>query len=75
MLRSKAERPLEIVSYNLMEYLRMKTNNPKLCKTDFSSRQRELFESKVREYYEKGKFCENPFEDKERLLMIFLEED
>lgn len=70
ILINKAERPNEIVAYNLMEYLRKKTNRPNLCIKDFTHKQEDLFKEKVRECLEKHILCTNPFDDEERLLMI-----
>jgi len=74
-VKTKAEKPIEIVSYNLMEYLRNKTNRPHLCKNDFNKRQKELFDKKVKECLAKDILCKNPFDDEERLLMISIEEE
>ena len=73
--KTGAEKPIEIVAYNLMEYLRKKINKPNLCRKDFTHRQRDSFDKKAQECLEKGIFCENPFNDEERLLMISIEEE
>ena len=73
--KTGAEKPSELVAYNLMKHLRKKTNKPNLCKKDFTKKQKVLFDKKVEECLEKGMLCDNPFNDEERLLMISIEED
>jgi len=68
-----AETSRELVSYNFMQCLRKKLNRPRLCILDLNKKQREVFRRLVNEYLDKGKYCNNPFEDNRRLLMIELE--
>ena len=72
---NRAERPLELISYNLVMYLRKKTNNRNLCQKDFTHKQKDLFKKKVKEYFAKGLLIDNPFEDEERLLTILIESE
>ena len=71
----RVEKPIELVSYNLIMYLRRRTNNHNLCKKDFTHKQKDLFEKKVHECLEKGLLTNNPFEDEERLLSILIESE
>jgi len=70
-----AETPLALVSYNFMQALRKKLNKPRLCISDLNNKQREVFRRLVNEYLDKGKYCNNPFEDNRRLLIIELEKN
>jgi len=67
-----AETSRQLVSYNLMRYFRKKLSKPRLCKLDFSRKQREVFERLVSDYLKKGKLCNNPFDNNKRLLIIEL---
>ncbi len=71
----RTERPIELVSYNLMMYLRKKSNNRNLCKKDFTHKQKESFEKKVKECLAKGLLLHNPFADEERILAILIESE
>ncbi len=71
----KVEKPIELVSYNLMMYLRKKLNNYHLCKKDFTHEQKESFEKKVKECFAKGLLLNNPFADEERILTILIESE
>ena len=71
--RGGAEKLSEIVSYNLMQYLRKKMKKPNLCKIDFSKSQLQAFDRCLKRCLKEGIMCDNPFADEERLLLISLE--
>ena len=75
--KTNAEKPLELVLYNLMLALRKKTNQPKLCRRDLTTAQNVLFQAKAKDCLSKGMLTDNPFDDEERLFEIFMtaEED
>ena len=68
-----AEKPIELVAYNLMLALRAKTKRPKLCRKDLTTAQNILFQAKVKDCLSKGLLGDNPFDNEERLFDIFLE--
>lgn len=75
MYKRKPENLKELVSYNLIRILRKKLKKSNFCVLDMTTKQRELFFKKVEEFFREGKLQYNPFENKQRILLIFLEED
>jgi len=70
---SGEKRLSEVVSYNLMQYLRKKTKKSNLCKSDFSKSQLQAFNKCIKRCLKEGIMCDNPFANEEKLLLISLE--